>query len=194
MIQNTLPAILPTKDGMSSYTPGGAMPLTMAMREEANCAASMLLLKRKSPPPQEPPAKRARKKSVSFSEMATVTVRSMSEDDLKKQWIQPEEYQVIDADRRQTLRAWTDAKGDCRGFDEEECCLTGLEQILTPQRLLQRKATNQQYRRLLLEEQYFQHQHGFRDPQALSQISQLFSRQPAQRAHLRAVLMDPTRW
>lgn len=150
------------------------------------------LRKRKAPYIRQPydhkKMRMTQKKSVSFSNMASVLMRPISHEELNQRWIQPIEYKLIETKRRETIRAWSNVEGNVSRLDCEEHCLTGLEQILTPQQTLARKFTNLKCRRLLLEEQRLQKCNGFYDPERLKQLSQLFSRQTAHRAHLRAVL------
>ena len=98
------------------------------------------------------------------------------------------EYLLIAKKRRDTVRAVVEASGDLRQLDEAEHCLRGLDHQLSSEQLVGRRNTNMQYRKLVLEEQRFQIQCGVNDPQALQQLSELFSRQSKHQARLRALI------
>mmetsp|Transcript_24635 Transcript_24635/g.57843 ORF Transcript_24635/g.57843 Transcript_24635/m.57843 type:complete len:212 (+) Transcript_24635:202-837(+) len=209
MIHDTLPTVTMKQtsklNGFCKDAMIGPAPLISAMGVKAGLTTSSLKtkesLKRKgsfvdSNVSKPPPKKRRKYKSVRFSDMASVIVRPISDDELKEQWLQPHEYKVIDTRRRESLHEWKrlllqgqplDKTGPfC--VDEEEHCFRGLEQLLDPQQMMARKLNHIQYRQVLLQEQHFQRYHGFSDPYVLRQLSELFGLQSTHRAQLRAVV------
>lgn len=129
-----------------------------------------------------------KKKSVTFSTLANVSVREISREELNASWIQPEEYSKIEEGRKHCLDIIKRALlGEVPSLNPSEFCIQGLEQQLSPKRVLERKLKNMQYRRLLLEEQHVQRCCGVSDPQALQTLSELFSEQAAKRAQRRAL-------
>ncbi|KAL7573813.1 hypothetical protein ACA910_007838 [Epithemia clementina (nom. ined.)] len=145
----------------------------------------------KRPAPHHGPrifAKRPVKKSVTFSEFASVVVRTMPREEIKDRWLQPSEYAEIERRRRDTVYAVMETKGDLTHLDEHEHCLKGLEHQLSPQQCARRRDTNMRYRQLLLEEQGFQMKCGFRDPETLRRLSEAFSRQSMTQARIRALI------
>lgn len=128
------------------------------------------------------------KKTVSFSSFANVTVREISRDELNECWIQPEEYSQIEQGRKHCLETVKRALlGRAPTPDPSEFSIHGLEQQLSPKQVVERKLKNMQYRRLLLEEQHAQRCCGVSDPQALQNLSELFSQQATRRALRRAL-------
>lgn len=148
--------------------------------------AQMKAQKRGRPVKHAKPCKA--KKSVSFSSFANVTVREISREELNKCWIQPAEYSQIEEGRKRCLATVKEALlGRAPSPDPSEYCIHGLEQQLSPKQVLERKIKNMQYRRLLLQEQHAQRCCGASDPQALQNLSELFSQQATRRALRRAL-------
>lgn len=136
------------------------------------------------------PAKHAKpkKKSVSFSSFANVTVRQITREELNDSWYSSDEYKDIEEGRKQCIETVKRSLlGHAAPPDPSEFCIHGLEQHLSNNQVMERKLKNSQYRRLLLEEQQIQKLCGVSDPQALQNLSVLFSQQAIRRAQRRAM-------
>ena len=66
--------------------------------------------------------------------------------------------------------------------------IAGLERSLCRQQIQVRKNLTHKRRICVLKLQYLQRKQGIDDPEELRRVSELFSRQPVMRAHLRGIL------
>ena len=128
------------------------------------------------------------KKSVSFSNYASVVVRNVPAEEYRARWLQPSEYIEIERRRRGTVHAIIEANGELNRLNEREHCVRGLENQLSPQQCIRRRKTNMRYRQLLMEEQGFQIKCGLNDPEALRRLSEIFSHQSSNQARIRALI------
>lgn len=184
MFRENIPSkVLPVKrKALSKQT---AMRSAMSLRNMLQPAPLLKPLTRKST--NGLPTKRP--KTVRFAETATrIIVQAPTAEQVEAQWMNDEDYRQVLAQRQETVRAVVQARGDWHKLDSEKHCLTGLEQNLSHQQILSRKAASLRYRQLILSEQHFQKSCGFQDAEALRSLSTLFSKQSGRSAHLRAIL------
>lgn len=129
------------------------------------------------------------KRSVRFSNMASVTTRpTTSKSELDTMWYHDNEYTAFDQERRRTIAAIKNVNGDLSSLDPTVYCVRGLEQQLSTKQVLARRLKAKQYTHVVLRQQYVQKRIGRSDPDRLQAISEMFSRQATQRAHLRGVI------
>jgi hypothetical protein len=127
------------------------------------------------------------KKRVSFAMFATVQDHPLRPSDLQATWYQAEEYFKFDRERRRTIEAIRSSRGNFSSLDPENICIRGLEHQLSAKQVLSRKYKSMQYKRLLLERQYYLKQYGVSDPESLQIVSQMFSKESTRSAYLRAM-------
>lgn len=131
----------------------------------------------------------APRRKVKFA--PTRLVRKISvqpKEEQSKLWYQPADYSAFAYDRRSTLNAVHQVRGDLTYLDPSKYCLRGLEQQLTKRQVYERRQRSLQYRHVVLQQQHYQRYSGISDPQSLKAVSELFSKQALKRAHLRAVI------
>jgi hypothetical protein len=129
------------------------------------------------------------KRSVRFSNINTVTTRPISsEQELRTMWYEDEEYRSFQKECRHTLAAIKTAKGNLSTLDPTEYSVQGLEQFLSPKQMTSRKKKAKRYIDVMMRQQYVQKRTGKSDPSRLKELSEMFSKQAGQRAHLRGVI------
>jgi hypothetical protein len=128
------------------------------------------------------------KRSVRFSNMNTVTTRPISQQELSAMWYEDEEYTSFQQECRSTLSAIKKAKGKLSTLDPTEYCVQGLEQFLSSKQMASRKKKAKRYIDVMMRQQYVQKRTGRSDPIRLKALSEMFSKQAVQRAHLRGVI------
>lgn len=139
----------------------------------------------------EPRKPSGAKRSVRFAATTQVEVRpSPVGSDNARAWYQPSEYAVIEQRRRSTIEAIRKTRGDLSVLDHCNYTIVGLEEQLSRRQVLDRKLQTWQYTRLVLEQQAIERKLGAEEAKPLKELARLYSAQAAQRAQLRAVMVQ----
>jgi transcriptional regulator of nitric oxide reductase len=94
-------------------------------------------------------------KKVRFAPMATVfSVPTATQSDTSTKWYGTSDYKVFESDRKNTIVAVQWALQNCINLDSDCFTIVGLENILFPQDILERRRRLIQHRCRVLREQY----------------------------------------
>jgi hypothetical protein len=163
------------------------IPMDQMSLQNLQLAASKRAFNRKTLPIKAKKTTTKTKRSVSFSNMATFTTRSISEQDLRTMWYEDEEYGAFFEECKRTVAAIKKADGGLSTLDPTEFCVRGLEQFLCPKEMIARQNNTKKYIRVMLRQQYVQRRIGQSDPGRLQALSELFSKNASKRASLRGI-------
>lgn len=98
-------------------------------------------------------------------------------------WYRDADFASFEEDTRITVAAIRQVRGDLRQLNAERFTVTGLEKILSRRQVIDRKRMTVMHVRTVVEQQK-----RYQDPDKLRRVSELFSKQPLQRAHFRGIL------
>lgn len=127
-------------------------------------------------------------KTVRFASTKRVMKLYRSREDLEKSWYHSTQYSEFDRERKRTVAAVHEAHGDLSCLDPTVFTISGLEHHLYRQQMIERKAKTLNHVRSVLNQQCSNRCTGVHDPESLRYVSELFSKQPSKRAHLRGIL------
>jgi hypothetical protein len=110
-------------------------------------------------------------------------------EDVRESWYGPQEYYGFDLERKRTVGIVQNACGDIRSLEAYSgLTVKGLEHQLSYQQAMARKHSTKRHVYCVLKQQHENKWRGVSDDESLRQVSELFSKQPSKRAHLRGVL------
>jgi len=126
----------------------------------------------------------AEKKRVRFVEPETTSTISIhwNLQDMRNSWYQVEDYEYFENDTRLTVLALRHVRGDLRKLDPGQYTVAGLEKNLSRKQMYHRKLQTVRHVQTIIDAQLTG------DEEQLKAISEMFSKQTIQRAHLRATL------
>jgi hypothetical protein len=125
------------------------------------------------------PSKKRRlsKKTVRFCEdKNTVVYRHLSSEDLKRAWMNQDDYKSIRRDNRNTIVALKKVMGKLHILDSDYC-IRGLETFISILIFGTDRKKNVKIVRLILNEQNIQRASGVFDPETLTAVSMILSRE-----------------
>lgn len=124
-------------------------------------------------------------KRVRFAEPETTSTVSTDWNlqDMRNSWYQIDDYDYFENDTRRTVVALRHVRGDLRKLDPRQYTVTGLEKNLCRKQTYRRKLQTVRHVQTVIDAQL-----STGDEEQLKAISEVFSKQTIQRAHLRAAL------
>jgi hypothetical protein len=134
----------------------------------------------------------SRKKSVRFEESKNETFHrhyDHDEQDLKKSWIQQDEYQVIRNENRDTLLELKRVRGRVSQLNVDDFCIRGLEEQISIYLLRGERYRQRKIARRIVQAQNEQRLLGYTDAGALSAMCTVLA-QPALRKATNLANMD----
>lgn len=126
------------------------------------------------------------KKRVFFAPMADCYYFAARREpqDLWNSWYQDTDYALFEEETLLTVAAVRHVRGDLRRLNAELFTVTGLEKILSKRQVMERKRKSMLHVQTVVKQQH----HCPDDPVKLQRVSELFSKQPLRRAHIRGIL------
>jgi hypothetical protein len=131
-------------------------------------------------------AKKIQTKRLRFATTASAYNSTLHKQDCEDLFYHQEHYRSFNRERRDTLSAVKRVYGDMSSLDSTQYCLTGMEQLLSKSKMLERKMQIKRCKQTVLEQQHYQRFSGVSDAETLRAVSSIFSEQAATDAHLRA--------
>jgi hypothetical protein len=128
---------------------------------------------------QYAPSKKRRlsKKTVRFcDDKNTVVYRHLSNEDLKRAWMNQDDYKSIRLENRKTIVALKKVMGKLHILDSEYC-IRGLETFISILIFGTDRKKNVKIVRLILNEQNIQRASGIFDPETVAAVSMILSRE-----------------
>jgi hypothetical protein len=117
------------------------------------------------------------KKTVRFcDDKNTVVYRHLSNEDLKRAWMNQDDYKAIRQENRNTLVALKKVMGKLHILDSEYC-IRGLETFISILIFGADRKKNLKIARVVLNEQNIQRASGISDPTTLTAVSMILSRE-----------------
>jgi hypothetical protein len=129
---------------------------------------------------------RTSSKRVQFGD-STVREITKSPSDIENAWYSINEYRCFDMERKRTVQAFHQVRGQLAFLDPTKYTVAGLEELLCGQQMIVRKYQTRQHRKVVLETQHFQRCTGQYDSESLRCISEAFSKHSGKRAAMRGM-------
>jgi hypothetical protein len=131
--------------------------------------------------------RRLSKKTVRFcnDDKNTVIYRHLSDEDLKRAWMNTDEYKAIRQDNRNTIVALNKVMGKLHNLDSQYC-IRGLETFISILIFGADRQQNRKIVRVILNEQDIQRESGISDPITLTAVSMILCRDSRIKAFQRA--------
>lgn len=182
-------------DSISSSSSSASVPPPTMMSLRQLTAAGAKYKYRASFAPPRPNSNKNNNnntKRVRFDSTATVCPGGyITPEECEQVWYKSSDYADFDRERRTTIHAVSQVKGDLKYLDPRKYCIRGLEQHLTRKQHMERRFNSMKYKEAVLQHQYYQkHVAGASqcDPEYLQRLSQMYSVQSSKRAYMRAVI------
>ena len=135
-----------------------------------------------------------KQKSVRFGGENSVLFRHATDGELRQSWYQSKDYEDFQKDTKNTINALKEAHGNIIFLDANEHCIRGLEAHISSDILRLRQMRIRSTVQMVLDQQKARRLHNVSDPNMISAVSMIFSRQSRNMALSMGALDNSSRW